>query len=367
MDRDDKDMIKELALILKGKDKMTDRVRFRILALSLVCVYLIQAGIFTVLGCMPLVGVNLAFCLLNLAGTYRIRNSRCCLGWISVVYFVACFQSLLSCVLLGWTYGFSLYNIAMIPVVFYMLYLTENIDNPKKYALIYTVANCAATLVLRSIVYGGEPVYYYPLGTDFKISFFNNIVCFILVIVFSTLFILELAVSRKELVEQNEKLVRLANYDELTQLRNRRSILAEWKSMERTDYCVIMGDIDDFKKINDTYGHEQGDEVLKAVSASMAEAADRNDYVSRWGGEEFLLIVFGDLAYALEVVKRIQQKLKQAEWKSGEHKIVVTMTFGVSQRGSVPDGNIDELIRQADRRLYLGKRAGKNCVKTEDG
>lgn len=359
-------MMKELVLIYKEKRGMTDGMRFRILAVFLVCVYLIQAGIFAVMRCLPLVAVNLFFSLLNLAGAYRSRNCQCCLGWISMVYFAACFQSLLSCVLLGWTYGFSLYNIVMIPVVFYMLYLTEHIDNPKKYALIYTVANCVATLVLRRIVYGGKPVYYYPVGTDFKISFFNNIVCFLFVIVFSTLFILELAVSRKELMEQNKKLVRLANYDELTQLRNRRSILAEWKHMQRTDYCVIMGDIDDFKKINDTYGHEQGDEVLKTVAASMADAVNEEDYVSRWGGEEFLLIVFGDLAYTLTVVECIRQKLKQAELQSEEHKIVVTMTFGVSQRSSVPDGDIDELIRQADRRLYLGKRAGKNCVKVRD-
>ncbi len=359
-------MVKGLILIFKGKSGMADGVRFRVLAVCLVCVYLIQTVMFAVMGCIPLVGVNLAVCLLNLAGVYRSRDCRRCLGWISVVYFAACFQSLLSCVLLGWTYGFSLYNIVMIPVVFYMLYLTEHINNPKKYALLYTLVNCAATLVLRSIVYGGTPVYYYPVGTDFKISFFNNVVCFLFVIVFSTLFILELAVSREELVEQNEKLVRLANYDELTQLRNRRSILSEWKSMKRTDYCVIMGDIDDFKKINDTYGHEQGDEVLKTVAACMADAAEDDDYVSRWGGEEFLLIVFGDLNYALNVVERIQKKLKQAALGDGGSQITVTMTFGVSQRSTVADGNIDELIRQADRRLYLGKRDGKNCVKIKD-
>ena len=80
-----------------------------------------------------------------------------------------------------------------------------------------------------------------------------------------------------------------------------------WKGIKRSDYCVVMGDIDDFKKINDTCGHEAGDEVLRLVSSSMDEAVDREDFVSRWGGEEFLMIVFGSVAYALKVIDKVQR------------------------------------------------------------
>ncbi len=359
------DKIKKLVSIFKGRNKMTDSLRFRMFAISLVCVYLIQTGIFILMGCRTLAAVNLMVCLLILTGVCSRKESNY-LRWFSIVYFAACFQPLCSCVLLGWTYGFSLYNMVMIPVVFYLLYMTECIENPKKYALIYTLINCAATLVLRNIVYKGHPLYYFPVGTDFKVSFFNNIVCFLFLIIFSTLFILELTVSRRELEEQNQKLFRLANYDELTQLRNRRSILTEWKKIQRMDYCVVMGDIDNFKKVNDTYGHEQGDEVLKMVAASMSGAVEDTDYVSRWGGEEFLMIIFGDLPYTLKVAEKIQQEIKKRELTVGEQKVSVTMTFGISQCSDDSRGNIDELIRQADSRLYLGKRAGKNCIIIRD-
>lgn len=361
-----REKVNKVLLFLKGKEYMTDWGRFCFFALFVGCVHLILAALGAVMCCLPLAAANLLVSALDFLIIGRSKKCKSYFGWIGVVYFGTCVQSLLSCYLLGWTYGFSLYNLVMIPVLFYVMYLTEHVVNPQKYALIYTLVNCVATLILRKFVYEGKPVYEYPVYTDFKISFINNIICFLILVCFSTLFILELTANRKELEEQNEKLIRLANYDELTKLRNRRSILDEWKNLKRSDYCVVMGDIDDFKKINDTYGHEQGDEVLKVVSSCMAHAVEPIDYVSRWGGEEFLMIVFGNMEYALKVVGKIQQDLKRADLEVEGQKIVVTMTFGISERDSIPDGDIDELIRQADHRLYQGKRSGKNCIICKD-
>lgn len=361
-----KERIRESILAFRGKKPITDGMRFRILAVSLGIVHLIQASAMAVMDCLPLAITGFFAFLLDLLSIFITRKCRNYFGWITVVYFATCSYSLFACVMLGWTYGFSLYNLAMIPVMFYMLYLTEHVKHPKKSALIYTLVNCAATLLLRRIVYGGKPVCYYPVNTDFKISFFNNIVCFLILIVFSTLFILELTFWREELETQNKKLVRLANYDSLTQLRNRRSLLDEWKKLERADYCVIMGDIDDFKKINDTYGHEQGDEVLKLVSSVMSAAVDEEAYVSRWGGEEFLLLIFGTVDNARKAAERIQKGLKEADMRVLGQKVPVTMTFGISACGESLEGKIDELIQRADSRLYLGKRNGKNCIVTRE-
>lgn len=361
-----RDRVKKASLIFAGKQPLTDQIRFRIFAVTLGCVHLILAGIAAVLMCVPLLVANLIVCLLDLLSILGTRNGRNYFICISIVYFASCFQSLYACVLLGWRYGFSLYNLVMIPILFYFMYLTKTITNPKRYAVLYTLINCVATLVLRRLVYAGEPMYYFPIHTDFKVSFFNNIVCFLFLICFSTLFILELTVKHQELEQQNHKLIRLANYDELTSLRNRRSILTEWKKLKRTDYCVVMGDIDDFKKVNDTYGHEQGDEVLKLVAESLADSVNSIDYVSRWGGEEFLMIIFGDISCALEVTNKVQQRLKKAELMVGNQKLLVTMTFGISECSEKLDGAIDELIRQADQRLYLGKRSGKNCIIISD-
>ena len=85
-----------------------------------------------------------------------------------------------------------------------------------------------------------------------------------------------------------------------------------------------------------------------------------------WGGEEFLMIVFGNIAYALKVVDRVQQKLRAADLQAGGRRLAVTMTFGICEAKEVSDGNIDEIIRHADQRLYLGKTSGKNCIKIRD-
>lgn len=359
-------IMKKAVLIIKGEERMSDRARFQFLAVFLGTVYLMLAGIGIGLHCGPLAVSNIIAVAVTVITLIAVKSTGRFFIGISIMYFVICFQSLFACVLLGWTYGFSLYNLVVIPVLFYMLYMTKNISHPKKYALLYTGINCVCTLLLRRYVYEGDPRYYYPVNTDFRVSFFNNVVCFLFVIAFSTLFILELTTNREELDKQTRELKRLANYDELTKLRNRRSMLDVWKDLKRCDYCVVMGDIDDFKKINDTYGHEMGDEVLKLVANSMQGAVDRIDYVSRWGGEEFLMIVFGNIAYALKVIDKVQRELKNADLTVGEQKIMVTMTFGISECGNDPNVDIDELIRQADRRLYIGKNSGKNCIKISD-
>lgn len=356
-----KDMIQ-----LVSRVRMTDRARYCFLAVFLGCVHLLLAIVGFILMCLPLACTNLAVAALDLLSICGTKNSRNFFARISILYFATCIQSLYACVLLGWNYGFSTYNLVMIPVMLSTVYLMEHGENSSSYTICYTLVNCVATLGFCWILYRGEPVYYYPVPTDLKVAFFNNIMGFLLLLCFSVQFILELTVSRKELQARNEELTQLANYDELTKLRNRRSILAIWKDLGRNDYCVVMGDIDDFKKINDTYGHERGDDVLKLVASNLDSAVDTVDYVSRWGGEEFLMIVFGNIAYALKVVDRVQQELRAADLRADGKKLTVTMTFGVCEASEVPDGDIDEIIRHADERLYLGKTSGKNCIKIRD-
>lgn len=360
-----KDRVKQVYELI-SKVCMADRTRYRFLAVFLGCVHLFLALAGVLLMCLPLVIANLAVAVVDFFSIIGTKNTRNYFARISVLYFATCFQSLFACVLLGWSYGFSTYNLVMIPVMLSTVYLMEHGENASRYTIPYTLLNCIATLVVCWITYRGEPFYYYPVPTDLKVSFVNNIMGFFLLACFCVLFILELTASRKKLQERNQELLRLANYDELTKLRNRRSLLQEWKNLGRTDYCVVMGDIDDFKKINDTYGHEQGDEVLKLIAGSLSGAVDKIDYVSRWGGEEFLMIVFGNIAYALKVLDRVQRQLRSADLEADGQKLIVTMTFGICECKEVSDGDIDEIIRRADQRLYLGKTSGKNCIKIRD-
>ncbi|MBW1743898.1 MAG: diguanylate cyclase [Deltaproteobacteria bacterium] len=163
--------------------------------------------------------------------------------------------------------------------------------------------------------------------------------------------------------------VMLATTDPLTSIYNRRYmnefLVKEAERSRRTErkFSVVITDVDDFKKINDTYGHASGDVVLKGIVSGMVEATREYDTVGRYGGEEFLLILPEvDKSTAIVVCERLRRNIEEhkIEIADGE-KISVTASFGIAsfdEDGSAPD----DLLVKADERLYKAKRAGKNKV-----
>ena len=124
---------------------------------------------------------------------------------------------------------------------------------------------------------------------------------------------------------------------------------------------MAIGDIDFFKKVNDTYGHDVGDEVLKAVAKTMVDNSSSDTFLARWGGEEFLIVYpncNGDDAYvALEKLRRIIQK---NEIKVNDIIINLTMTFGLAEFSYNRDQ--ETTVKEADEKLYIGKSNGRNQV-----
>lgn len=136
--------------------------------------------------------------------------------------------------------------------------------------------------------------------------------------------------------------------------------------MNSEKYAIIIGDIDDFKRINDTYGHNVGDEVLKVVSDIYKEAVRSDDIVCRWGGEEILVFLSSaSKEQAVNVGTRILERIRSVEMSSFEDdKFFVTMTLGVATSDEACEFN--EAVRRADTRLYVGKSAGKNQIVSVD-
>ena len=115
------------------------------------------------------------------------------------------------------------------------------------------------------------------------------------------------------------------------------------------------------KRVNDTYGHDSGDVVLKEISSMLTDFMDDKGYASRWGGEEFLLVFRGinadEVFQQLEMFRdSVAKKVIEVEDKT----INVTMTFGLEEYSS--HAGIDETIKKADEKLYLGKNGGRNRV-----
>ncbi len=164
-----------------------------------------------------------------------------------------------------------------------------------------------------------------------------------------------------------DELEKHVNYDPLTHLYNRRimsKILNEELEKAEKDnsvFCLIMIDIDDFKHVNDNYGHDCGDEVLKYISYAIQTGVKKEDYVFRWGGEEILAYIKADMSKTIAVAERIRKDIeKDAVDYKNEIKVAVTVTMGISQYE--PGKTISAMMEEADERLYYGKKHGKNQV-----
>lgn len=163
-----------------------------------------------------------------------------------------------------------------------------------------------------------------------------------------------------------EELERFVNYDTLTHLLNRRSmdgyLKAAYKRADsgKSAFCLMIMDIDDFKKVNDTYGHECGDEVLKSVAGIISCGVRKNDSVFRWGGEEILVILNAEEYKAVFIADRIRKEIERTVITYKEHHVSVTVTIGVAP---FRDGeSIQDMMDNADKCLYYGKTHGKNQI-----
>ncbi len=170
----------------------------------------------------------------------------------------------------------------------------------------------------------------------------------------------------RELTDAYSRVEKLSQSDALTGLANRRammkSLAAEKSRSSRTGsgFGLIMADIDDFKQVNDRYGHACGDEILLEVSKRLEKALRKQDITSRWGGEEFLLLLPDtSLHSAVEVAEKTRILIEDTPFRWNNVSIRLTMTFGVSEGGRI---SVDDTIQQADAALYQGKRDGKNRV-----
>ncbi len=168
--------------------------------------------------------------------------------------------------------------------------------------------------------------------------------------------------TQKELLEDNSELTRMALTDSLTGLSNRthmnQILHKEYSRFERHNqrFGIIMLDIDHFKQINDTHGHDAGDRVLKKLAALFGGAIRTSDFIARWGGEEFLIccttIEEEDL---LPIAETIRQLVANTDFEANQ-KITASLGCAAIVRGE----NISELIKRADIALYEAKNNGRN-------
>lgn len=176
----------------------------------------------------------------------------------------------------------------------------------------------------------------------------------------------ELGDIGRSALSMQRSLRHMVEQDTLTELFNRRSAdrklhqILDKASKQKLPFSLAIGDIDFFKQVNDTYGHECGDMVLKQVANILREHMNSLGFAARWGGEEFLLIFDHMNAHeAHESLKDLLENIRNLEVAYNGETIHVTMTFGIADGDTT---NIQQLLKTADDRLYQGKSGGRNQI-----
>lgn len=169
------------------------------------------------------------------------------------------------------------------------------------------------------------------------------------------------------LVLSEQRMSKEAVTDALTSLYNRRyvqDVLKNRESLIKTDpkfhLSVMMLDVDRFKSVNDTYGHEVGDEVLKTVAGVIKHVVRDVDVVGRYGGEEFIVLMHSPFDIAVKVAERIRKNVERTEVATGSRKLAVTVSIGLAH--FPPDTSHEYVVRRADEMLYKAKNSGRNKV-----
>lgn len=286
-----------------------------------------------------------------------------------LVFFITLFESilftLLTTVSYGWSSGFFLAGFAWMLLIF----INASFSQTGKLIVGGLYSFFPIGLYLFSMYYQpllSVPSYY--LQGLFAINLVQGLFSFSL---YGYYFEQATKSAENEILQSNQRLLSMANTDPVTNLINRRMMMNhiedEKLKVDRggKPFTVVMVDIDNFKSINDVYGHDGGDFVLVQLAERIKLSLRKTDLVSRWGGDEFLfLLPETRLNEGAKVAEKVRDRITKSPFVYRERDIQVTLTFGVSQCSI--DVGVGSVIRKADQALYLGKELGKNRVITEN-
>lgn len=301
------------------------------------------------------------YLILSFTNTKILNNER--LLQFSMIEI--CTVASLSDIMAGWNCGFMMYVLGMIPIAFYVIYQyhRKNIKLSIIWCAIFIVF-IYTTLIMNYNSIGR--IYILKYGHQRFLFVMNMTLAVVTLMGFSFLTVVKVEQERRKLQQEYAVLEDSANCDNLTKLLNRRTLdtyfdlYLKRAKAERMDFSVLMCDLDNFKHVNDTYGHEFGDEILKMVASTIKANTRAEDCVFRWGGEEILLLIDGKHAVGKKIAERCREAIEKEYIMHEGTKISVTITIGgCSYYQGVTK---DIMLAKADEHLYEGKQAGKNRV-----
>lgn len=343
-----------------GKKIVDNRFKFSLIFSSVSIVHFILIFIFWWLGIYALVIFNAISVVLYNLLVVLVRRERY-IAAFNFAYGEIFLHTFIANLLVGYKFGFQLYTISLIPVSFYIAFTLERFKNRILMPLFY------ATLSL--VVFAGCRVWDLLMGSYYTIHdvqkeivvyVFNVVVAYGMMIVFSILFLLEIYQFQYKLKQANSKLEYLAGVDPLTGLLNRRKFFEQIREKKEDVTFMLLCDTDDFKAVNDSYGHECGDIVLVEIAKAFTKNFPEPNMVCRWGGEEFCVASLGNWEGIQRKAELLRKDIEGISILYEGNQISATITIGVAECRGYTD--LKEAISEADSKMYEGKQRGKNCV-----
>lgn len=348
---------------MKNKIKFTVNSRVALMALytlntMLMIIHCLFLAFFAGTHVQVMLTVNILSVLIY-ALCFQLLKKRYMSIYTAVVFLEICIHMFLAVLCLGADYGFQLYFFVCVSVIFYTDYFSVKLGHRHVHGVSLSAASAVLYFVTIVFARHHDPLYVLNEGTAFGMLSVNSF----LVISFSAVFLGALARSA---TNTEAKLERQATHDMLTGMANRNYLLEQLHVFDEEehlrDYWLAIMDIDDFKAINDVYGHNCGDYVLKSV-ADLIQSNSEGMTSCRWGGEEFLLVgregttESGEKS-SHEILERIRRAVEEKDFVYEGKKIKLTITIGMASH--MEEQTIDEWINIADTKLYTGKKSGKN-------
>jgi diguanylate cyclase (GGDEF)-like protein len=255
----------------------------------------------------------------------------------------------LSVIFVGWDSGFQITIIGMTLVMFYAEYLCKTLIRGNPHAMLLSIIG--GCVYLGSLVYTNifPPQYTLPENITFLLNIMWGVSVFGTEITCLQFFVYMTTKSEAVLADQ-------APTDKLTGLYNRRGYDRIAKSIDISHTVMLLADGDKFKEVNDNFGHETGDAVLKRIANALKEHFRSHDYVCRIGGDEFAVLIEADNCDIEDMIRHKIELINNRLMNVAEGEATVSISVGVAF--GTENDNIDDLFNKADRALYSVKRSG---------
>ena len=259
----------------------------------------------------------------------------------------------------GWDSGVQTFLVLLLTLNFFNIY-----ETPRLKLCVF-----AALLGFRMFLYGyalnHAPIHVLEPSALILQQTVNSVAFYLIMTCLCIMFSTSLQDTERQLRIDNQELQKEAETDPLTQLPNRRAMMDELDLFQRKSpgepFSVAIADIDFFKKVNDTYGHNCGDYTLKQLSRMFQEMAGLDYRVCRWGGEEFCFFMPGmNLDQAGGRMNDLCAAVSRMQVSFEGHEFSITITIGVAENDF--QSPVRAILAEADQKLYIGKNSGRNQV-----